>query len=183
METVLIIIAILAILAVAVGAVVFFQRQRQSDRLRERFGPEYDRTVSQAGRGDAERELRQRQERVEGFDIRELAPDQRRVYVERWRVVQADFVDSPDTAIIAADELVQEVMAARGYPVEDFEQRAADLSVHHPQFVQDYRGAHAISEAHRRQPRSTEELRQAMIHYRALFSELLGEVASPRSAA
>ena len=180
METVLILIAILAIIAVAAGTVMYFQRTKRSEHLRERFGPEYERTVSQAGRGEGERELRQREQRVTHMDIRELAPEQRRQYAERWKAVQADFVDSPETAIITADDLVQEVMTRRGYPVADFEQRAADLSVQHPDFVENYRKAHATSEAHRRQPRSTEELRQAMIHYRALFSDLLGEVASPR---
>ena len=99
-------------------------------------------------------------------------------YAERWKDVQADFVEHPSTAIDEADSLVQEVMAERGYPVSDFEQRTADLSVQHSDVIDHYREGHAISQAHRHSPRSTEELRKAMIHYRALFSELLGEIGS-----
>jgi hypothetical protein len=176
METALVIIVILAFLAIAGAAIYYFERAKRTEQLRENFGPEYDRAVSQAGRGGGERDLRQREERISQFELHELEPGRRQEYTERWRAVQADFVDSPQTAIIAADDLVQEVMAAKGYPVADFEQRAADLSVQHSEVVSNYRQAHATSEAHRREPRSTEELRQAMIHYRALFADLLGEV-------
>jgi hypothetical protein len=182
MDTVVIIIAIVVIAALLLGAAAIFgyQGKRRSEHLRDRFGPEYDRVVSQEGRGGGEKELKSREERVSKLDIRDLDTDERRRYAERWRTVQADFVDAPETAIIAADDLVREVMASRGYPVADFEQRAADLSVRHPEFVSNYRRAHATSQAHRQQPRSTEELRQAMIHYRALFSDLLGEPVSSR---
>lgn len=171
-------LVIVAVIVLAAAGLYLYQRKARSEELRERFGPEYDRTVTDAGRSDGERELKQRAERVDKLEIRELSSDERNEYSRRWKDVQAEFVDRPETAIAEADTLVQEVMAARGYPVSDFEQRAADLSVQHAGVIDHYRQGHDIAEAHRQTPRSTEELRQAMIHYRALFSELLGEVAT-----
>jgi hypothetical protein len=149
--------------------------KRKSSGLKERYGDEYDRTVSEAGkRKDAEKELQEREKRVERLKIKELSDDQRQRYADDWRGVQARFVDNPESSIKEADDLVQKVMDARGYPITDFEQQAADVSVDHPQVVANYREAHAIAMRHSEQGVSTEELRQAMIHYRALFNELLG---------
>jgi hypothetical protein len=178
--TLAIIIAVIVIAAIMLLAAFLYMRTTQgtkrSERLQERFGPEYDRAVRDSGRGEGEKELQRREERVERFEIRELDPAERQEFSAQWRNVQAEFVDHPDSAILDADDLVQRVMNERGYPMANFEQRAADLSVQHADVVSHYRSGHEISESHRRSPRSTEDLRQAMIHYRALFSDLLGEV-------
>ncbi|HET9681804.1 MAG TPA: hypothetical protein VFP19_07175 [Candidatus Limnocylindrales bacterium] len=168
-------IVLLVVAVVAVGAVAWWAGQRRrSDRLRERFGPEYGRAVESTGdRSRAERELETRQERVEAFDIRPLEPAARDRFRDRWRETQALFVDDPASAVGQADDLIAEVMRARGYPVGDFEQRAADVSVNHPEVVDHYRTAHRIAERQRRGEADTESLRQAMVHYRALFSDLL----------
>jgi hypothetical protein len=164
----LLIIVIVALLVV-VG--VLFHRQRQSAQLRAGFGPEYDRVVSERGdQREAEAELRERRDRRRSYDIKPLGATARDRYAERWRATQANFVDQPASALTEADGLLEEVMRERGYPVEDFEQQAADVSVDHPDVVEHYREAHAI---HRKRQASTEDLRQAMVHYRALFSKLL----------
>jgi hypothetical protein len=168
------------IIAIVVGVLVLaalgwlvWQRQR-SEALRERYGPEYERTVHDVGdKRRAEAELVKRQERVEQLDIRPLLAEQRRDYQERWRAVQTRFVDDPKGAVTDADPLVEDVMKTRGYPVSDFDQRAADLSVHHPRVVENYRAARDIAQRHRRGEASTEDLRQAMVHYRGLFEDLL----------
>ena len=168
-----VILAIAVILVVGVVAWIMMQRRR-SEELRERFGPEYDRVMSE--RGDtrqAESELAARQKRVEGFDIHPLAAGERERFIEAWRSTQARFVDAPAAAIKEADRLVTEIMRARGYPIGDFEQRAADVSVDHPTVVENYRAARAIALANERGEAGTEELRQAMVHYRALFEDLL----------
>ena len=155
-------------------------RSRRSSTLRERFGPEYDRTVEHAGdRREAERELAAREKRHDELDLRPLAPEARARYVEQWQVTQGRFVDDPSGAVARADALVQEVMAERGYPTNDFEQRAADISVEHPELVERYRTAHGVAQASERGQASTEDLRHSVRHYRALFVELLdveGEV-------
>ena len=168
-----IVIAIAAV--VVVGLVVWTAlRSRRTRTLREGFGPEYDRTVAEApSKREAEAELDERRKRREELDIRPLSPGARERYVETWRETQARFVDDPAGAIGEADTLIQEVMRERGYPVENFDQRAADLSVDHPDVVSNYRAAHGISVAHERGKASTEDLRQALIHYRSLFDELL----------
>ena len=146
-------------------------RKRRTSHLREGFGPEYDRTVDEAGsRRRAESELSDREKRREKLDIRPLAPGTRDRFADRWRTVQERFVDDPNGALKDAHVLVVEVMRERGYPTDDFEQRAADVSVDHPHVVENYRSAYAISE---RDEADTEEQRQAMVHYRALFDELL----------
>ena len=146
------------------------------------FGPEYDRTVEEAGdRRAAETELRERTERRAGFDVVPLEPEARTRYVEAWRNTQAQFVDEPVEATREADRLITSVMRDRGYPVDDFEQRAADISVDHPQVVDDYRAAHAIAAANDRSEASTEDLRQALVHYRSLFEELLEDRHPDRS--
>ncbi|MDE2487250.1 MAG: hypothetical protein KGO51_07620 [Alphaproteobacteria bacterium] len=166
-------IAIGVIVLLAIAAVVYMQRRSRS--LRERFGPEYGRAVEETGgRLKAEAELRQREKRIEKLDIRPLDPADRSRLIARWRDVQAQFVDDPGAAITAADRLLGEVMAKRGYPVVDFEQRAADLSVEHPEVVENYRAAHDIALRHERGQADTEDLRQAMIHCKTLFEDLVG---------
>ncbi len=180
MQTWLIAVTIVVVALVVLGAVGAWlrSRRRRSERLAERFGPEYDATVaSSEDRATAERDLEAREKRVRRLEIVELSPTQRTDYAEEWRAVQARFVDDPADAITRADRLVQEVMHARGYPTAGFEQRAADISVDHPQVVAEYRAAHAIAARYATDGAATEELRQALVHYRALFSELLGAAA------
>jgi hypothetical protein len=174
----LIVAAVLIIAAVIVAAVLYHQQHSQRRRhLRERFGPEYDRLVAATGSARAaERELEQRERRIAAFHIRALSAQDRERFTMRWQQVQAEFVDSPKTSLAHADELLGEVMGARGYPVQDFEQRAADLSVDHPVVVQHYHAAHGIALRHKKDQATTEDLRQAMIHYRALFQELVSDV-------
>jgi hypothetical protein len=165
---ILVVIVLLALLAFFAG------RQRRSRRLQDKFGPEYDRTVEETGdRRSAEAELLERTERRESFDIVPLEPETRARYLEAWRSTQAQFVDEPAEATREADRLITSVMRDRGYPVDDFEQRAADISVDHPQVVDDYRAAHAIAARNDRSEASTEDLRQALVHYRSLFEDLL----------
>jgi hypothetical protein len=169
-----VVIVIAAVLVVALVAAAL-ARKRQSEALKERFGPEYDRTVDEAGgRRDAERELREREERREQFEIQPLSDAARERYSNEWQAVQTRFVDDPEAAVRDADRLVQQAMGERGYPVEDdFERRAADLSVDHPQVVESFREGHGLWERYDRGEGSTEDLRQAMVHYRTLFEELL----------
>ena len=167
-------VAILVVLALLALLAFFAGRQRRSRKLQDTFGPEYERTVEEAGdRKAAEAELLDRTERRAGFDIVPLDPEVRDRYVEAWRHTQAQFVDEPAEATREADRLITSVMRDRGYPVDDFDQRAADLSVDHPQVVDDYRAAHAIAARNDRSEASTEDLRQALVHYRSLFEELL----------
>ena len=177
-ETLLIVLAVVAVLAV--GAWLFFRRRR-SDQLRTRFGPEYEHEVEEKGsRRKAEAELRGREKRVEKLDIRPLEPAARQGFIERWKEVQAKFVDDPPRAVAYADDLLAEVMRTRGYPVSDFDQRAGDISVDHPKVVDHYRSGHEIALKHERGDAGTEDLRQAMIHYRALFDELVEEEGAER---
>lgn len=184
METwVWIVLAIVLIALIALG-VWLWQRQRTSRSLQEQFGPEYDRTVeSEGGRRSAESELQERQRRLDELEIRELPTATRRRYQGSWQMTQARFVDSPAEAVAEADRLVTEVMAARGYPMEDFDQRAADISVDHPHLVENYRSAHEISRLSSRNEADTEELRRAMVHFRALFEELLASDEDRRAEA
>ncbi|HMD99455.1 MAG TPA: hypothetical protein VKM93_19270 [Terriglobia bacterium] len=174
----------LAVIVVAgiVGWVVL--RKRRTARLRAQFGGvEYARAVKEGGsRRHAETGLDERKERVEALHIRPLGMGDRARFVESWRRVQARFVDSPGGAVSEADQLLADVMSTRGYPVSDFEQRAADISVDHPKVMENYRTAHAIALRQTRGQASTEELRQAMIHYRTLFEELVGEPEMARAA-
>jgi hypothetical protein len=172
---VIIVVAALIVLAL-IGATA--RRKQRTQQLREGFGPEYDRTVDETGgRRGAERELQQRQERREELDIRELAPAARERHLESWKALQARFVDDPGSSVREADRLVQDVMRERGYPVDDFEQRAADISVDHPHVVEHYRAAHHVWVSNERGQATTEDLRQSVVHYRALFDELLGGTA------
>jgi hypothetical protein len=168
---------IVVILAVALAiAAALLWRERRSRQLREGFGPEYQRTVEERGsRREAESDLLERRERREQLEIRELEPEARERFLERWRATQRRFVDEPIAAVAEADELVKEVMRDRGYPVdEDFERRAADVSVDHPSLVDNYRAANEISVRTTQGDVGTEDLRQAMVHFRALFEDLLG---------
>jgi hypothetical protein len=167
---------LIAIVVVLLGVVAWLAlERRRSARLRAGFGPEYTRTVAAVGdRRRAEAELDARRERVEALQIRPLAPDDRERFAAAWHTAQSRFVDDPGGAIAEADRLVADVMEARGYPVGDFEQRAADISVDHPRVVEHYRAAHRIAEREARGEADTEELRRAMVDYRALFEELLG---------
>ena len=172
--TIYYIIAAIVIIAIVI-AVAAGSRRARSARLQRRFGPEYERTVSQAGsREAAERELAQRESRVKKFHIQELAPGAKQRYSDEWRAVQARFVDEPRATVGEADRLVSSVMRDRGYPMDDFDQRVADLSADHPLVVENYRAAHAIAGRSESQEASTEDLRQAMVHYRMLFDDLLG---------
>jgi hypothetical protein len=165
-----VILAIVVVVAVAVVAFMWM-RMRRSRRLQERFGPEYGRTVERTGDSRAaEDELRERAKRRDALEIRPLTPESRARFQERWRAVQARFVDEPQDATADADRLIGDAMRERGYPVEDFDQRAADVSVDHPDVVEDYRAAHRLSNAG---GGDTEDLRQAMVHYRSLFVRLI----------
>ncbi len=154
-------------------------RRRHAERLRERFGPEYDHVVQETGSPRrAEDELVRREKRVRQFDIHSLSGEQRARYSDSWRRVQASFVDAPVRAVAEADELVMEVMQERGYPMGDFEQRAEDLSVDHPRVVRNYREAHALALRSDRGEAETEDLRQAMVYYRELFEDLLEDATT-----
>lgn len=172
-NTLLILLAVAAILIIG-GLLVY--NKRRSARLRSRFGPEYDRQVEELGsRLKAEADLAEREKRVEKLSIRPLSPADQDRFFDQWTKVQAKFVDEPQRAVDQADALLAEVMQARGYPVSDFDQRAGDMSVGHPEVVQNYRAGHDIVMRHRKGEAGTEDLRQAMIHYRALFEELVTE--------
>ncbi|MBD0328755.1 MAG: hypothetical protein ICV64_01425 [Thermoleophilia bacterium] len=168
-----ILIAAGGLLVLAALAYGTFGMRRRKD-LQETFGPEYDRAVSEAPtRREAESELLDRRKRHDELDVRPLSPAARDGYAREWEKTQARFVDDPQTAIHDADDLIQRVMRERGYPVEDFEQRAADLSVEHADVVEHYRAGHSIARRNVHGDADTEELRQALRHYRALFEELL----------
>jgi len=172
-------VVIIGVAALLVAGITAFlvHRKRRSERLRAQFGgAEYARAVKQDGnRRDAEARLEERTQRVEGFHVRPLAAAYRARFVESWRGVQSRFVDGPAGAVTEADLLLGDVMSTRGYPVSNFEQRAADISVDHPLVLDDYRNAHEIALRQVRGEATTEELRQAMVHYRTLFEELTDE--------
>jgi hypothetical protein len=165
-------VGVVALLALA--AWVFFQKRKQSDRLQQRFGPEYDRTVGElGGRTKAESELKAREKRVEDLSITPLAPAEAARFSQAWNALQSRFIDNPTGVVVQADELVRELMLKRGYPMGDFERRAADISVDHPAVVENYRAAQAIAVRDERGQADTEELRKAVVHYRVLFDEML----------
>ncbi|GAA3559589.1 hypothetical protein GCM10022419_045240 [Nonomuraea rosea] len=175
-------VAVVVVAVVALAAVAYLmQQQKRRNHLRERFGPEYERIVAEHdNRREAEQELAGREQRHSELDIRPLTDESRDTYASRWTEVQERFVDAPGFAVTEADQLVTAVMAERGYPTEDFEQRLSDLSVGHSSTLDHYRTAHEISGRAARKEASTEELRQAMVHYRALFEELLHETTQGR---
>jgi hypothetical protein len=174
MSTAMTIILIIAILAIAAAIWMFFEKRR-TQRLRAKFGPEYDRMMQQTDRRHAESTLESRTKRVAKFHIRRLTAEERPQFADAWKREQARFVDEPRLAVGNADKLVGEVMRARGYPLAEFEQRAADISVDHPHVVENYRAAHEIALRDSSGNATTEDLRQAMVYYRALFMELLEE--------
>jgi hypothetical protein len=171
--TILVAVGIAVVVMIGVAALLTM-RKRKSDQLKLRFGSEYDRLVQQnGGARHAEEVLAQREKRVEKFSIRPLSAGDRERYSEEWALVQKRFVDNPSTAVTDADTLVTTVMGARGYPMVDFEQRAADVSVNYPGVVENYRSAREIVLRHGKGQSTTEELRQAMVCFRSLFEELL----------
>ena len=175
-NTTIMVMTMVVIVGALVAAILIWNtsRKRRSLELKSRFGPEYDRAVDAlGGPRPAERELMERQRRVEKFHIRPLTQEMHQRFTEAWTRVQARLVDDPSMAVTEANGLVKEVMQARGYPMVEFEQRAADISVDHPNVVSHYRAAREIALANHQGRSTTEELRQAMVHYRALFDDLL----------
>ncbi len=177
-----IVIGAAVIVVLAIAAFVYYSRKRRTQRLRSQFGDaEYDRTVQETGtQRRAEAELEKRKERVAALHIRPLSAGDRDRFIALWRGVQARFIESPGGAATEADQLVRDVMAVRGYPVTNFEERAENISVDHPLVVENYRAAHEIAGRQARGQASTEDLRQAMVHYRALFDELASEAETSR---
>lgn len=173
MDTVTLAIIVIVVLAI-IGAAIGLMRQRRSTELRSRFGPEYERMLQDKGdQRKAEAELHRRAKRIEQLKIRPLAPEDRRRFTDHWKTIQAEFVQDPESSMAHADMLVQEVMEVRGYPIESFDQAAADISVDHPQVVENFRHGHEIAMRHRRGDASTEDVRQAMLCYSEVFDELV----------
>jgi hypothetical protein len=174
MDPKLIAVAVVVVLVIVVAVALYMRKRRNTTvGLKNRFGPEYDRAVTQHGsERKAEAKLADRETRVERLNIRDLDLAERERFLAQWQTVQSRFVDYPKGAVTEADELVCSLMQTRGYPVTDFDQRAADISVDHPRVVENYRSAHNIALRLGRGEASTEELRTAMIHYRSLFDEL-----------
>ena len=171
-QTLMLVVIGVVVLLLGLAAWAYTSRRRRVN-LRERFGPEYTRTVEAVGPARADSILQERAERVSRFNLRKLTRDQADAFAREWRRIQARFVDNPEGAVGEADQLVTQVMAARGYPLEDFDRRADDLSVDHPVVVQNYRTARALALRRQRGEAGTEEMRQAVVNYRALFDELL----------
>jgi uncharacterized membrane protein len=168
------VIVIIVVAVVLIAAAVLLSQQRRTHRLRHQFGPEYERTLARAGgQRSAESELAARERRRRDLDIVALEPAVQARYREAWRATQTKFVDDPTTATREADDLVIRVMRDRGYPMDNFEQRAADISVDHPEVAENYRAAHAMSQANEHGLATTDDLRQAFVHYRSLFAQLL----------
>jgi hypothetical protein len=168
-------LVVVVILIIAALAWLYVRKRRTTTAdLRQRFGPEYERAVRQHGsERKAEAKLEDREKRVEKLNIRDLDPMEHERFLQRWESVQSRFVDSPKGAVAEADDLVSSLMKTRGYPVSDFDQRAADISVDHPRVVENYRSAHEIALRVGTSGATTEDLRTAMIHYRSLFEELV----------
>jgi hypothetical protein len=172
-NTVILAVALL-VAAIAVVAWVFMQRKRQSQRLQQRFGPEYGRAVKElGGQTQAEAELKRREDRVALLNITPLVPADAARFTQAWKALQGRFIDNPKEVVAEADHLVRELMTKRGYPMGDFERRASDISVDHPGVVATYRAAQVIAARDARGEADTEELRTAVVHYRTLFDELL----------
>jgi hypothetical protein len=172
------------VLIVVILGVLSAMRRGSSQKLREKFGPEYDLTMEKVGdKRTTEETLKEREKRVNQLDIRALDEHARDRYHGEWIKIQTDFVDNPSKSVEEANRLITEVMVGRGFPVADFEQRAADLSVLYPNFVPNYRNAYAIALKNQRNEASTEELRQAMVYYHSLYEELLGTVETKEKEA
>ena len=171
----LIVLVVVLILILAIAAVLHMRKRKTTTAaLREKFGPEYQRALLVHGsERKAEAALADREKRVEKLSLRDLDPTERERYLEEWTYVQSRFVDSPKGAVAEADDLVSALMNTRGYPVSDFDQRAADISVDHPRVVENYRSAHEIALRVGKDEANTEDLRTAMVHYHSLFDELV----------
>ena len=177
---IIVVVAAVVVLAIAAAAVWAYKQKKRTERLRSKFGPEYDRVVESEGdRRQAEKDLVGREKRIEELNIVSLSRDDRERFARQWQQEQARFVDDPQAAVANADRLVIEVMRARGYPTRDIEQRAADVSVDHAKVIENYRIAHEIALRDRRGEASTEDLRNALLHYRMLFEDLLEARAKP----
>ena len=167
--------AVMGVILVAAALVigVYMWQHARAVRLKTQYGREYDRAVDELGRLRAQKALSDRERRVDRLSIRALTREQRDRFAERWEEIEGQFVDDPDGAVREGDRLVEDVMDARGYPISNFDQRVADLSVHHVHIVDDYRALRDIAHKHIQQNATTEDLRQAMIHFRAVFDDLL----------
>jgi hypothetical protein len=175
--------AVVAVVIIVVVAAAFFIRSQSTHRLKSRFGPEYDRAVEESGGARAaESELQARAARVKKYQLRPLSDEDKTRFATTWRGIQARFVDDPRAATTSADDLLGQVMSARGYPDGDFDHRLEDLSVDHAETVQNYRAAHDVVLRHARGDAGTEDLRQAMIDYRALVDDLVGQPATVQAA-
>ncbi|MGN6245792.1 MAG: hypothetical protein ACTHQ3_19250 [Motilibacteraceae bacterium] len=183
---VVVLVVVIVVLLLALGA-WWAARQRarkRSEHLRDRFGPEYEDTLRHAGsRRDAERELDEREQRRQAVQVRALDPVRAQQFAGEWQTVQSRFVDDPEGCVRQADELVTRVMDERGYPTGDHGRQYEDISVDHPDLAADYRAAHGIAGASRRGEATTEQLREAMVHYRSLFGRLLGDTSAPQDIA
>ena len=169
---IIIVVLILVILGLLLGSA--FSKRQRSKKYTAKYGSEYDHTVkSLGGPTKAQTEMDKRQKRVDSLEIRSLSLPEREKYLSEWKAVQAKFIDQPGPATVEADHLIMEVMQLRNYPVADFEQRAADVSINYPELVSNYRLAREIAIKNEQHKADTEELRQALVHYRALFNELL----------
>jgi hypothetical protein len=174
------IVVVVVITIVLIAAVILLILQNRSKKLRAQFGPQYDRTVEQTGnRFKAEAQLEKVENRVKGYDLRALNAADRGRFQQSWRTIQANFVDDPAFAFMEADQILGTVMLARGYPPSDFERRVAEISVDHSSVAENYRAGHEIAVRHSEHKATTEDLRKGMVHYRALFDELMSDEAVP----
>jgi hypothetical protein len=176
-------IIVFAVVALTFIAWMISRSRRAIEQLRQHYGPEYERLEKEHGKSRAEKILQAREERVDQFNIHPLSSSQRDQFTNDWRSVQAEFVSDPGGAVEKADQLWGQVMRAEGYPMEDFEERAADISVEHPDVVEKYREAHKIEQDHKQRKASTEDLRKAMIDYQALFESLVASETGRRAGA
>ena len=184
MSNSVLVITVVIIAIIAVAGIAYVVKKQRTQRLKTRFGPEYQRVLQETGSStQAEAKLEKLAKRVERFQIRPLAPESRADFAANWQSIQFRFVEDPQSALSEADKLIQELMTARGYPVTDFEQRAADISVDYAPVVEHYRAGHDIAVRHSQGRASTEDMRQAMIRYRTLFAELAGQPELRRATA
>lgn len=171
----MVVIIVVIVVVLVIAAILYGVQVSRRKQLQNTFGPEYDRVVADTGsRSDAEKELREREKRHAELELKPLSKESKAEYSTAWEEVQIDFVDNPEQAVATADELVTRLIAERGYPTGDYDDQLANLSVEHAQTLSHYRDAHAISQRSQNGEASTEDLRQALVHYRALFADLLG---------
>lgn len=176
-------IIVFVVLALAFIGWMYSRSRRTTEELHQRYGPEYERAEKEHGKSQAEKMFEARERRVEQLNLQPLSPAQRDQFANEWRTVQATFVNDPGKAVGDADRLLNEIMKTEGYPVENFEERAADISVDHPDVVEKYREAHKIEQEHEQGKASTEDLRKAMVDYQALFESLVGSQTGRRAGA